>query len=53
MLRKKRITLPLLMIMPEYIRAGHGKTGHTGSILPQEDSLIRKAAVMISDSGVR
>ncbi len=40
------------MIMQGFIRADNGKPGHTGLILQQEGSLIRKAAVMISDSDV-
>ena len=50
---RKGLSLPLSMIMLGYIRADHGETGPTGSILPPEGSLIRKAAVMISDSGVQ
>jgi hypothetical protein len=36
-----------------YIKADHGETEPIGSILPQEGSLIRKAAEMISASGVQ
>ena len=41
------------MIMPEFIKEDHGKTEHTGLIHQQEDSLIRRAPVMILDSDVQ